>query len=128
MAQQTRALAEIKRRLLGQHGRNRWRTQQAIHDGIHDIIKDWTDRAATYKWKSAAELADLLACSGNPPDHWLNRTPTPLDLDIELAAVARRMQGRCRSELRKLMSEAAAKKEQDRKNNKFKKLIRSITA
>ena len=38
------------------------------------------------------------------------------------------MQGRARSELRKLMSEAAAKKEQDRKDHKFKCLIRAITA
>jgi len=70
----------------------------------------------------------VLACTGNPPEHWFGRTPDPLEIDIELAAVARKMQGRARSELRKLMSEAAARKEQDRKDHKFKRLIRAITA
>ena len=128
MAQQTRALTEIKRRLLGQHGRHRWRTEAATHDGIRDIIASWTANAAAYKWKSATELSDLLNCTGNPPESWFDRTPTPLEIDIELAAVARKMQGRTRREIRALVSAATAKKEQDRMDHKFKRLIRAITA
>ena len=128
MAQQTRALTEIKRRLLGQHGRHRWRTDAAIHDGIRDIIQSWTTSAAAYRWRSAAELNDLLNCTGNAPDSWFNRVPTPHEIDIECAAVARKMQGRTRREIRALVSEANAKKEQDRVNHKFKRLIRAITA
>jgi hypothetical protein len=128
MAQQTRALTEIKRRLLGQHGRHRWRTEAAIHDGIRDIIQSWTTSAAAYRWRTAAELNDLLNCTGNSPESWFNRVPTPLEIDIECAAVARKMQGRTRREIRTLVSEANAKKEQDRVNHKFKRLIRAITA
>ena len=127
MAQQTRALTEIRRRLLGEHGRHRWRTTQAIHDGIKSIITDWVQRATAYRWENSDQLERVLTCTGNPPHHWFNRIPTALELDQELAVVGRRMQGRSRSELRALMSDAMRKKEQDRKDNKLKKLIASIT-
>ena len=67
---QQHAFQEILRHLNGQHGRQRWRTEEQRKQGIRVYLKHWSDDTLNnYDFTSNAKTK-LLQCTGTSLDSW----------------------------------------------------------
>jgi len=120
---------ETLRRLCGQHGRERWRTNTQKQQGILKFIKHWQSAPDAYKYTNK-EKEDLLNRTGKSPQYWItaneSNSITPRVINQEIRSIKKKMHARQRGEDRKQMKDAIAEREVKRISGKLKKVLNSM--
>ena len=122
------AMLEIRRLLLGQHGRKIWKTHVDAFSGIIRIVNHW-EGVVKALGCPPAETNEILE-EFHAPSYW--RIISPYDpqlipsVDAEITAHRAAMHGRKRNDMRKCINRWVAIPEASREAGKLGRVIKSV--
>ena len=120
-------IIELKRHLLGQHGKTRWTSQTAIQRGIYYIFDSLKARASGMGLPRS-RIDRILSTTHKDMQYWLALTsgPTPALCDLEIRSLRKLLHGRKRMEMRKASQGYSSWVEHMREIGKTGKVIKAI--
>ena len=120
-------LVEIRRCLMGQAGRKRWRTVAEMMAGLIDILGLWECTLDGLDLTNE-QKGTILCCSPRPIRWWkeLERLPEVTIIDEDMDRIKGLLHGTARTEMRRRINSNVRYREGLRRDGKWRKVISSV--